>query len=306
MKTPAQKKLHLLREAQIRKYLQYDELKTRIDKLEKAVDGAKKSKLDSLKEWGGVATLIVALLYTFPLGVWDRFILSADARRASEVSALKELVVELSDVTATSASNVSQISDAETRNVYIRAMGTKQVTLLSRNRERVRGYVNELEAEEIVILAYAFGQTSQVKYADELYDIAAGKAKLQANPSLVSDVYRLKGALAFNEPSGITISNVRENYALSVESLQSFNSDPFLHQSANSIAEWALFEMISGDWLCGVQLRERAFKLLGSVAVPNIQTKTMYEAFQMNFAPLTKSANQSTDGCPSEYDTLIK
>lgn len=306
MKTPTRRKHIALRNAQKRKYLRHDELGARIDQLEEIVDGEKKSKLDSLKEWGGVATLIVALLYTFPLGVWDRFILSAEARRASEVSALKKLVVELADVTATTASNVSQISDAETRNVYIRAMSTKQVTLLSRNRERVRNYVNELEAEEIVILAYTFGQTSQVRYADELYNMAASKAELQANPSLVSDVYRLKGALAYSDPTGVAIGRVRENYALAVASLQSFDSDPFRHQSANSIAEWALFEMTSGDWLCGTQLRERAFNLLSSVAVPNIQTKTMYETFYMNFAPLAKNVDQTAEGCPTEYESLIE
>lgn len=306
MQLQSRKKLIALRKAQRSNGLQHGELEARINHLEQIVDNDKTTKLDSLKQWGGVATLVVALLYTFPLGVWDRFILSPEARKSAEVSILKELVVELSDVTATTAANVGQISDAQSRNIYIRAMGTKQVTLLSRNRERIKNYANELEAEEIVILAYALGQTSQVNHADELYDIAARKAAFQANPSLVSDVYRLKGALAYSEPTGVSISRVRENYALAVESLQPFNSDALRQQSANNIAEWALFEMTSGDWLCGERLRERAFIILGSVAVPNIQTKTMYETFRVNFAPLAKNANQTANGCPMEYEKLIK
>ena len=54
----------------------------RLAVLEERTKPAKKTLIDVIKEWGGVATAVIALLYSFPLGVWDRFVVPDRVRIA--------------------------------------------------------------------------------------------------------------------------------------------------------------------------------------------------------------------------------
>jgi len=65
----------------------------RVSLLEERTKDKQKTVIDRVKEWSGVATAVFAILYTIPLGVWDRFVLTSEQRSEREVAELRGTIV---------------------------------------------------------------------------------------------------------------------------------------------------------------------------------------------------------------------
>ncbi len=275
-------------------------VETRLAVLEERTAPKPKSPIDHLKEWGGVATLVVALLYTFPLGVWDRFILTPKARVAAERAALRETALALADIDADYAVRFDGLKSQETRTFYSRAVSSKKYTIFTKNADAIERYAPTLEAAEIVLFAYTAGQAGRIELAERLFDAALVKAEADADVTLVSDIFRLKGALATADPNGIDLDRVRANYSQAVDTLKLIGTEGAGLQSSNSYFEWALFEMHFGDWGCGEALRDKALGKISGIQLVSPETEAYRAQYQQQFMIARQRPGQPADGCPKD------
>lgn len=71
---------------------------SRLAVLEERTKPKEKTILDRIKDWSGVLTFVVAVLYTYPLGVWDRFVVTAEQQKIKEIGELRATIVRVTEL----------------------------------------------------------------------------------------------------------------------------------------------------------------------------------------------------------------
>ena len=94
-------------------------------KSKKSAYSLNKKGLKIIKEWGGVATVLIAILYTFPFNVIDRFV----NRNENELNSAREALTEISALQAEKIINTAKINDLDIDNLsntyYVRILHPK-------------------------------------------------------------------------------------------------------------------------------------------------------------------------------------
>lgn len=278
----------------------------RVAALEERTTPKPRSPTEFMKEWAGVGTLLIALLYTFPLGVWDRFFVTADQKRAQQIETLRNLALAVSELDAKFAGAYNSIPDEQTRAFFSRAMSSQKAALIERDLPVIQAHYSQLSAPEMIVLAYNLGLGGKVELADKIYTAASAKVVADHNVSAAADIYRLRGQLHASGPKGIDMIQTRQNYSKSIESLTGYASPGLRLQATNSAYEWAIFELSAGDWKCGQTLGAWAItmvdglpKVSPEVATYGIQYRNVLGRFQLQ-------PNQPQAGCPEELIRWMK
>jgi hypothetical protein len=86
----------------------------------------RKTFLELFKEWAGVITIVITLFYTYPLGFWDRFVLTKQERQAKEVEHVRDLVIRLAELDSEYMRNNNSLQDQDSKNAYTYAMTTRK------------------------------------------------------------------------------------------------------------------------------------------------------------------------------------
>src|SRR5262245_37815661 len=159
-------------------------LDRRLCVLEERTKPAPKSFVKAITEWSGVATFLLAFLYTFPLGVWDRFIVDP-------IKEERNLIVKLTEVD-TELFKTSQNLPPDQMFALELSMRAKKTALLLQNRELIKKKQGALSAIETELLAYQAGSVGDVELAMQLYDSAFKKAHAENKAFLVADIYRVQ------------------------------------------------------------------------------------------------------------------
>ncbi len=281
-------------------------LEARIAVLEARISPQPRTLIGHLKEWGGVATLVVALLYTFPLGVWDRFHLTPQAQRAAEVAALRDAVLELAELDISFGATASEIEDPEIRNFYSRAVGAKKFTLLTRMSPRVMAHADGLDAPELTLLAASYAQAGNQPVADLLYEEALAKSEAAGNVPMIADIYRLKAMAQIGSFAGTDRTLVRDYFGAAITALAGVNSDYANMQVSNTAFEWAQFEMAKGDWACGVALGHWAQERIDLVPPLSPEVASYQQQYRWKLASYKQAEGQTSEGCGPEMDAILK
>ena len=272
-------------------------LEERIAVLEERARPKPRSFTDYIKEWAGVGTLMIALLYTFSLGVWDRFFVTAEQRRAAQTDQLRNLAIALSDLDAELARSYFSISDEQVRAFFSRAMSSKKAALIEREIMNLKENYDELSAAEMILLAYNVGLSGKMALADEIYEMALRKADSDDNVAFRSDIFRLRAQLHSSGPNGVDIRKARENYARAIAAIAEYAAPNFKLQVSNSAFEWAVLELASqgGDWRCGQSLGAWAIKIVEGLPHINPEIAT-YELTVSQSAGAVRETARSKRG----------
>ena len=123
-------------------------LSERLAIVEERTKPVKKGVIDSLKAWGGLASLVIALAYSFPLGLWDRFVTTPERKQAQELEKLREVIFTISEITIQTASAVSGVSDPLLRDNVMRASSTRIFLLMQKNKNNFLRRKNDFVAVE--------------------------------------------------------------------------------------------------------------------------------------------------------------
>src|SRR5262245_15077333 len=102
----------------------------RVAILEERTRPKQKSLLDRLKDRGGLVSLLAAVAYSFPIGLWDRFIVPEQTKRTQEIAELKNVVNHSTALMADGARALAGISDPYLYDVVGRAINTRLYVLM--------------------------------------------------------------------------------------------------------------------------------------------------------------------------------
>lgn len=282
------------------------ELNERVAALEERTRERPKTILDQVKEWGGVATLVVALLYTFPLGVWDRFYLTTKAREAAEVADLRKVALEVARLDGDWARSAGSIPTPDLRTMATRAVGSQKVTLLTGKLEALERHKDQLTAPELVMFAYSVSQMNMPELTETIYATAFEKSEESGNVGLAADILRLRASALLGDVNGLDLEKMRELYSQSAELLAPLETDAFKLQYAFNVFEWSQIELTKGDWACGERLASIAGSTLASLPPLNPTILQYQQHFRMSMSQVSRGAGQPIDGCPEEHTEHIQ
>lgn len=274
-------------------------LRERVAALEERTQPKPKRLLDHLKDWGGVGTLIVALLYTFPLGVWDRFYLTQQAREAAEVRALRDTALELARLDTEWATRAGAIPTPDLQTMATRALGSQKVTLLTGKLAALEAHHNRLTAPELVMLAFSLAQMNQPALTAQLYDTALVKAQAAGNTGLAADILRLQATTLLDREAP-DLDQVRALYTEAVAQLSAVRTDAFVLQAAFTLHQWAQTELAKGDRACGSALLGLARDRVASLPAFLPGVAQYQRQFAMPIDRFPRPAGQPQEGCPEE------
>ena len=268
--------------------------------LEERTRPKRSTPTDFVKEWAGVGTLLIALLYTFPLGVWDRFFVTAEQKRAQQVDMLRDLAIHVSELDATYAQSYNSIADEQLRAFFSRAMSSQKAALIERYLPVLQKHYAELSTPEMIVLGYNVGLAGKAELADQIYTASLKKAQSDKSISLEADIYRLRAQLFSSGPQGVDLLQMRSNYSRAIEVLLRYSSPGFRLQASNSAFEWAVLELSAGDWMCGQALGAWAIATVGSLPPTNPEVYTYGTQYRNMLGRFALQASQSQVGCPEE------
>jgi tetratricopeptide (TPR) repeat protein len=197
--------------------------------------------LKFVKDWGGVATVLIAILYTFPFDAAGRFI---HWREQSLLDARKVLseVAALYGAGTVAAAN---IQDAQARSFLLGTYNIRIYNALLQDRAVIKAAENKLLPSELYMIGSLYslmGLSDGIPY----YKLAISKSK---NDDEKVTIYREMGDALFRPGSYQDIAEARVDYdqALSIASKIPYQQMTYIQYAA----ELGQLELLYGDWKCG-------------------------------------------------------
>ncbi|WP_203076749.1 hypothetical protein [Falsiroseomonas ponticola] len=249
-----------------------------------------KSVVDRVKEWAGVATALIALLYTIPLGVWDTWVTSPEARGRE---ALRSALIQVADLESRQAQGFAQINDHQARIIFLGAVGAQRAALLARVEPLIDGHRDSLTVPELMLLGYNLAQAGRTERAIGIFEATARAATAQGSPlPMRAEVDRQLAMLHSNLVDGPNIAAVRMHYARNLAALLVSTGPLVQQQAAVSALEWAFVEKFApqGNWACGTILQAWALRVLTVLAPAVPQAASLLEMAEERFSQLIRPA----------------
>jgi hypothetical protein len=247
-----------------------------------------------LKEWGGLASLIIAVGYSFPLGVWDRFIASEQERTARAISSLRAAVAESADIVADAGRTLSGIIDPVYRDQVARAFNTKMLILMATNERAIELYMHKLTPHELGLVAYNYQLIDRLDRTVALYDVAL--AMPEASGTLRVELQRLKGQALFYPSQFQDLPLARKSYADAREAATTIRGLPGVRIQISVLGDWARAELTAGDWQCGRILFAAAEELVQRHSAA-LGERGQYMAVLQPLDTITQQSGQPALGC---------
>jgi len=240
------------------------DLERRLGALEERTKQKPKTVLEHVQDWAGVISLLVALLYTFPLGLWDRFRVSPEEQRAQQLSNLRGIVQKLSELDANYGRTANAISDPTARNFYIGAMTAQKAALIAGNIDLITQRYIGLTPSEMELLGY---QVAVMGNGPLALAILSSAATASANNGLLAaDIYRMKGELYLpGSPLGPDIVSARSSYTDAIKMILPISPNNSKAEAVTIAQLWAAAEMQIGNATCGLLLGQWALAMWQSV-----------------------------------------
>jgi hypothetical protein len=227
-----------------------NDIDRRLSVLEERTKPKPKTLVDHITQWGGVATFLLAFVYTFPLGVWDRFFVTP-------VESERSLIAKLTDVD-TEYFKVSQTLPMDQMFAISMSMRAKKMALLLPSKESILRWKGSLSGAEVELLAYHAGSVGEVELAKVLYQTSLTKADAEKNPFLAADIYRMLAQL-FAAPGTAATSptKARENYN---EAVNRYVGLAQTYPASIAAWDWANLEVAQGSKPCAYLLAQWAIR----------------------------------------------
>jgi len=246
--------------------------------------------IKALKEWGGAATLLIAILYTFPFDAIDRF----SKWRERDVLITRQALAEAATISIDAAKSSIQLNNPDIAQWY----QAKFFNVVYANKDAFKRAIPSLKSNEVQQFAGYLVLTGQVPESLPFYDVAVEKAKQEDVPyyNYLRDKAKAYYALQ-NSTDG------RKTYAESLKIIATTNP-PLLSLQAIYVYELARLEKNIGDWQCGASLETSLEPIILQIASMDRFTKSAYD--QMRSMPVIQRENQSNVGCPDLLELIPK
>lgn len=253
-----------------------------------------------MKEWAGVISLLVAVAYTFPLGVWDRFFVSAEVQKAKEVDDLKAVVAKLTQLDIDQSQKSMGLTDPLVlESVQSVTMSTKN-NLLIPNLPLVKKRYDDLTSLEMSGLAYELAMLGHGELADVVFQGTEKKARAEGNQQLVAKTFQGRAQLYVRGAVfGVDMPKVRFYEKTAIRILFMLKSAAWsatIVQAVQTTGDWALAELTSGDKGCGHLLARWVLQQAEMISPPGWAQQVQAQFAQAGYSQM--GANLSS--CPAD------
>jgi hypothetical protein len=267
-----------------------------------ATEPIHKRVLAFIKEWGGVATVIIAVAYTFPFEIFDRYI------RWEEYSVVesRKALSDASSLVADEIMNSAKITDWQTKQLLQSTYSSRITNILVNNFPTFAKAQSKLRYSELYILGSMLSLNGFVKEALPYYEAAILKAKIQY-PSALPTIYREKGNALFLNTPYENIDEARKNIDEARKSYQNALALLDLSKMKDQatylwmLTELGSQELIQGDWQCGRDILSSTLDGVKSLSAVDQTFTGIYQVAERQFATTNKRAAQPAKGCKGEY-----
>lgn len=223
----------------------------------------RKTFIELFKEWAGVITIVITLFYTYPLGFWDRFVLTKEERQAREVEHVRDLVLQLAELDSEYMRSFGTLQDQNFKNAYTYAMTTRKSALVARELSQVLDHYKDLTPVEIGLLANQFLALGDGDRAKVMFDAATKGATVAKSPAVISEIYRLSAhQYLLGSPLGLDIDKARDAFQQAWEALRPEPQKRFAVQAYSVLTDWSALEGNFGDPACALDLAKIAIPIL--------------------------------------------
>lgn len=237
----------------------------RIAVLEERTKDKPKTMLDQLKAWGGILSLVIALAYSFPIGLWDRFIVTEQQKEAGQIAHLRNVVEQSTSLMIENGRAMSSIRDENLRDMVARAFNTRLFVIMTKNRDAFFKYKEQFTPPEALVIGFNFFMANQRNEAVEFYKLAADKAGQDVVTAV--EAMRMHARALAVPGAGQDKAAARAVFANAHSKLKDLKDLYSINSQMTLLADWGLFEKMDGDWLCGEQKTREAADLYNSVAM---------------------------------------
>jgi hypothetical protein len=244
----------------------------------------RKTLLELFKEWAGVITIVITLFYTYPLGFWDRFVITKQERQAKEIEHVRDLVIRLAELDSEYMRSIVTLQDPNSKNGYTYAMTTRKTALVARELPTVLEHYKNLTPLEIGLLANQLLVLGDVDRAKEMFDTAIEGAKAAKSPAVMSEIYRLSARqYLIGSPLGVNVGKARDAFQQAWDVLRPGPQKKGLAVQAYSVvSDWSALEGNFGDPACALDLARIAIPLLQAISPADLAAA---RAFVDSFKP---------------------
>lgn len=225
---------------------------SRLAVLEERTKPKTKTIFERIKDWSGILTFVIAVLYTYPLGVWDRFVVTAKEQHAKELGDLRSIILAVTAADAEFVRAYASVTDPSMQQVLTATGNARKAAVLVPGLELISSRYAELTPAELELLGYQINLIGdQGALASKMLSLSADKYVSAKNVLAAADVIRIEAQMYNAYGSlGPNIPKARQLLKDSIQLL--LTADPLKSLSvAGAIAlDWTNMEALSGSWAC--------------------------------------------------------
>jgi hypothetical protein len=247
-----------------------------------------------VKDWGGVATVAIAILYTFPFDAFDRYIRWSDYAVVETRKAISDIATLRGEWYAA----VDKATDRRVKEWIGITYNARVFNLITSNISRFSAAKNKLYHSELLLVASDLADAGLINDALPYYDLALVKATAE-NPTTVITIYRERGRSLFQSSAYQNKDEARRSYAKSLGLLAEQTKRGIAWSYGmylGFLGELVKYEFIEGDWQCGKNLDAYFFPLLQQMVKLDDSFADLYQSVRGGL-PTGKGTNQTEIGC---------
>jgi hypothetical protein len=231
-------------------------LEARLAVLEERTTPKPKTLYEKIKDWSGVLTFVMAVLYTYPLGVWDRFVVTAKEQRAKEVADLRSLILKLAEADSDSVRGLSSIADVQAQATWVQIANGRKAAIIAPSIALVEKHYAALSGAELELIGYHLNQLGdQGVLVNRVFEKAIEKMVASKNMLGAADTYRMQAALYGPWGSlGTDMQKSRDFQRMAVNVLLVGDPSKSIGGAIAVALDWSNSEAAAGSWPCSEQL----------------------------------------------------
>lgn len=267
----------------------------RLATLEERTKPKKRTFLENLQAYGGLIALLIAIGYSWPIGVWDRFIVDAQKENEKKISEIRASLTRAAELSVEAGKIQSAISNPELRDLATRSVMNQMLLIITKNDAEYSNYRDQLFPEELLMIGLMYQNMYLIEKSLKYFQYAVSHPNISQLAALESNRQIAK---TYFFPSPIQdIATAREKFTKILEETKESTRIDVIANSITVQSEWGFFEMIAGDWKCGTDNFDEAIDRLAKWQPMINDQGNMMRLLQSKKSSLSKRAGQASVGC---------
>lgn len=264
----------------------------RLAVLEEKLEKQNKSIFDRIKDWAGLAALLIAVAYTFPSGIWDKIMTT----REKTLLSTREAIEAMSKECIEGPQAFKAAADPLMKDWIANTSTTKVKRIFDQNKENIKKLSKELSLADLLS---ANNACLYCNSCDECVAIAGlALEKAEAGNKLPEKIAALRGMGKAHFCKGDEINFKagmgRYKEALGLLGMPSKENSYFY---AMLLGELGLYEATAWNWECGVKKLQTALELCRKYEISAYDQGTMAGVLQNELERLSKIDLKAAKPC---------